>query len=226
MSIFASASFTVSSDVDLATYTGEVGGGYTDHPHANYTTTFTIDAASDRIWSNGTAAYYVGAVPPSADYYSAADFWHVSTISQNVAVCARMHETDDTMYLVRLNGGTIFEMRKIVATVATTLTGGTSTSNVPSAGNFTRGKLVVQGDQLSFYVLVAAVWTLIIGPITDTSITAAGRAGVRNAGAASATTGMHLDNFEAGTLDVAAGPDPSFRVQLNRPAMFLPGTIR
>lgn len=221
MSIFVSDSFTEAGDLTLASHSGELGASWADHPHANYTTSFEIDAASDRIWSSGTAAFYASGLPPSADYYSQADFHHVSTISQNIAVCVRMDPTDDTMYIVRQNGGTIWEMRRIVSTSALTLVGGTSTSQLPTLGSFKTGRLVAQRDQLSFYVLVAGIWTLIIGPITDTNITAAGRAGVRNAGVASATTGFHLDNFEAGTLE-----DPSFQVRVNRPAMFLPGIPR
>lgn len=193
-------SFTESSNINLSSSTPEVGGPWVDHPHANYTTPFAVDPTLDDIYSTGTAAYYADNAFPSADYYVEADFRHHTTVSQNVAICARMDVTADTMYIVRFNSGTTWEMRRIVSGAATTLTGGTSTSHAPSAGNLARGRFVVEGDQLSFYVYVAGTPTLVIGPITDTNITAAGRAGVRNAGAASETTGIHLDNFEAGTL--------------------------
>ena len=203
MSVFASSSFNAGSNIDLASFTPEIGGPWVDHPHANYTTPFSVDSGTGRIYSIATAAYYVDTDPGTPDYYAEGDFYHASTISQNIAICVRMDTTADTMYIVRLNGGTVWEMRRTVASAAATLTGGTSTSNLPSVGNFTRGRFVVNGDQLSFYVYVAGVLesTPIIGPITDTNITAAGCAGVRNAGAASSTTGMHLDNFAAGTLD-------------------------
>lgn len=228
MGVFVTDSFTETSDVLLDSHSGELGATWTAHPHANYagTTQFTVDAASDRLFATQTDALLASGTPPSADYYVEADFWHVSTISQNIAVCARMDPTADTMLIVRFNGGTIFEMRTIVAGAANTI--GSSASNVPSVGNFTRGRFVVEGDQLSFYVYIAGVLqpTPIIGPITSALITAAGQAGVRNAGIASASTGMHLDNFEAGDLIVVPASGPSFRANSLRPAIFKPGRPR
>jgi hypothetical protein len=95
------------------------------------------------------------------------------------------------MYLVRLNSGTTWEMRKIVSTAATTI--GTSTNQIPSVGNCATGKFILSGDQLTFQV--AGVTE--IGPITDSAISAAGKVGIRTAGVSSASTGMHLDNFSA-----------------------------
>src|SRR5690349_1288257 len=115
MAIISLDTFTESSDKELSLHTGEIGAVWTHHPHANYSgNNFTVIGADDRIFSDGTSAYYASGVPPSADYYAQADFHHVSTISQNIAVCVRMDTTADTMYLVRLNGGTIWEMRRIV----------------------------------------------------------------------------------------------------------------
>lgn len=223
MALFISDTYTEAGTgtMDLNTHTPELGGTWVDHPHANYTTPFNLDRDTDRIFSIGTAAYYNDTVPSSADYYVQADFHHISTIAQNVAVCARMDTTADTMYLVRLDSGATWHMRQIVAGSALTI--GSSTSQIPSVGNFTRGKFIVEGDQLSFY----GNDVLLIGPITNTAVTAAGRAGVRNAGAASTTTGMHLDNFEAGDLIAAPGGGPTVnRVNKLRPAIFKPGLTR
>lgn len=190
---FGFDTFTDVSFINLSAHTGELAT-WTHHPHANYTSDFFVDAPTDRIYSTGTSAYYLPTTPPSADYYVEADFYLASAISQNAAVCLRMDTTADTMYIVRLNGGTVWEMRRIINGVATTLTGGTTTNQLPSVGTSKRGKLVVSGNQLSFYI----EGVLEIGPITDSNISATGKAGVRNAGAASATTGIHLDNFIAG----------------------------
>src|SRR5687767_7170033 len=101
MAIFVSDSFTEASDLILSSHTGELGAVWTEHPHVNYNGAgFSIDASTDRIFATGTDASFASGVPPTADYYVEADFWHVSTISQNVAVCARMHATDDTMLIV------------------------------------------------------------------------------------------------------------------------------
>ena len=191
---FAFDSFTETggTDVNLSSHTGE-NATWTHHPHANYTANTGVDAANDRIWAGGTSAYYVNASPASADYSVEADFYLASAISQNTAICLRMDTTADTMYIVRLNGGTIWEMRRIVTGTSTTLTGGTTTNQLPSAGTAKHGKFVISGNQLSFYI----EGVLEIGPITDSNISAAGKAGVRFSGAASATTGIHLDNFTA-----------------------------
>lgn len=227
MGMLASDSFTEASDLVLSSHTPEIGGSWIEHPHVNYNGSgFQVDAATDAIFATGTDASYINITPPSADYYAEADFKHVSTISQNVAACVRMHDTDDTNYNVRFNSGTTFEMRRIVNGAAATI--GSSTSNIPSVGNFTRGRLLVIGDQLWFYVYVAGVLqgSPIIGPVTDANITAAGRAGVRNSGAASATTGLHLDNFVVGTIDAASVGHGSFVTNKLRPAIFKPGRAR
>lgn len=195
---FVIATFTRATDVALSGYSPEVGGPFVDHPHANYAgSALIVDAATDRLYGTATDACYATATPPSADYAVSADFHHVSTIAVNIAICARMDVTADTMYLARFTDGTSWALRKIVAGTPATL--GTSTNQIPSVGNFKRGTLVVEGDQISFYV----EGTLEIGPITDTSISAAGKVGVRSVGVSSPSTGMHLDNLRADEL--AAG---------------------
>lgn len=191
---FVSDAFTESSDVALTSHAGEVGASWTEHPHVNYNGAgFSVDAATDRIFATGTDASYASGVPPSADYSFEADFYLHSAISQNVAICVRMDETADTMIIARLNNGTIWEVREIIDGDADTL--GSSTNQLPSTGTAKRGRLEVQGNQVRFYVDDV----LEIGPVTVT-IAATGRAGVRNAGVASATTGIHLDNVSANTL--------------------------
>ena len=223
MAIFVSDSFTEGpGDPGLASHTGELGATWTDHPHANYTAIFTVDSATDRIYSLGTAAYTASGTPPSADYYAQADFYLITAVSQNVAVGVRMHATDDTLYYGRLNNGTEWQLFKRVAAASTQL-GSNSTTNLPSAGGApVTGRIVCQGDQISFIAGGATV----IGPITDASITAAGSPCVRNAGAASASTGAHLDNFQAGTLDVPSVGHGSFVINSLRPAIFQPGRAR
>jgi hypothetical protein len=190
--LFVEDSFTEASDVNLSSHTGELGATWTHHPHANYAANVNLDAANDRIYGAGTSAYYASGTPPSADYFIEGDFYHVSTIAVNIAVCGRMHVTDDTMYLARLTDGATWQVRKIVTASATTL--GSSTNQIPTVGNFKRGKLVMAGDQISFYV----EGVLEIGPITDSAITAAGKVGVRSTNASAASTGIHLDTLTAG----------------------------
>lgn len=194
-SLFIQDSFSTGADGDdLNSRSGELNASWTRHPHANYTGTPARITGAGRVYADAAApaAYYASGVPASADYFVEADFHHISTITQNAAVTARMDTTADTMYLARLDSGTIWQVRRIVG--GSSLTIGSSTNQLPSSGNFKTGRLVVQGDQISFYIN----GVLEIGPITDTNISAAGRAGIRIAGNGSSTTGFHLDNFAAG----------------------------
>lgn len=181
--------------VSLNTHVGEVGATWTGHPHANYGGgPLTLDVDVDRVYGTGTNASYTSGTPPSADYYVQANFCVQTVIAQSNGIAGRMDTTADTMYLARLVDGVNWQLRKIVAGAATTL-GSTSSTGVPSAGNCATGKLTMTGDQISFSVTGSGT---VIGPITDSAITAAGRAGIRNNGAvATATTGIHLDNFSA-----------------------------
>lgn len=177
----------------LNSHTGELGATWTQHPHANYGGGGgDLDADLDRIYGNGTEASYASGVPLSADYSVSADFYVVTAIAVNIGIAGRMHVTDDTMYYLRLNGGTTWELRRWVGGVHGLL--GTSTNQVPTAGGAPkRGRLIMVGDQISAEI----EGVVEIGPVTDTNISAVGRAGIRTAGTSSATTGIHIDNFAA-----------------------------
>jgi hypothetical protein len=187
---FVTDSFTESSDTALASHTGATGATWTVHP--SYSAAGTIDAATDRLYPTGSTAYYASGTPPSADYYVQADFRVASTISVNAAICARMSTSADTMYMVRLLNGTDWVVRKLVAGSGTDLA--TSATNVPTAGQTRTVRLTVSGSNIT--VTVDGVLDAALS-VTDSSITAAGRAGLRFAGASSASTGYHLDNFSA-----------------------------
>lgn len=183
------------NDADLAGRTAAVGGTWVDHPHANYPATILF--ASNRVYSvnagGAAAAYYNDATPASADYYVQADFYLHSAITQSAGVAGRMDTTADTMYLGRLVDGATWQLRKGVGGSFVTL-GSTSTTGVPTAGNSATGRLVMTGDQISFEVVGFGT---VIGPITDSAITAAGKAGMRLNGTQTSSTGTHLDNFSA-----------------------------
>lgn len=191
---FVTDTFTEGSDGSITAHTGETGASYTINPHGNYSgTQIAVDAATDRIFNvAGTGAVYASGAPPSADYKVCADFWHISTLSVSIAVSGRQDTTDDTMYIGQFLNSTDWRMRKIVGGTQTTL-GTNSTNQIPSVGNFKTGCLIMTGDQISFTVN----GSIEIGPVTDSAITAAGKAGVRFAGASTASTGLHMDNLSA-----------------------------
>lgn len=217
MAIFVFDSFTEGSDALLANHTGEIGGTWTAHP--SYAPSTTVDAATGRIFPTGDPqAYYASGIPPSADYYVQSPVFCHTVTTTNIGPALRMDTSANTMYQVRYRDGVDWQLRRIVGGGAATL--GSTTNQLISAGNSKMARILAVGDQLSVYI----DGILEIGPITDaTPITAAGRAGFRSAGVVLASTGFHLDSFEAGTLET---PSPSFRPISLRPAIFKPGRAR
>lgn len=186
---FVTDTFTGSDTTALEDHTGEVGATWTHHPAAAYAGNQCF-IASNRIYKNNTSAYYASGSPPSANYYVLGDFNVISVLSTNFGIALRMDTTADTMYLVRLNNDTSWDLRLINAGTASTL--GTSGTNLPSIGNPVTVKLTANGTTLT----VNAGGTDIIS-VTDATISAAGKAGVRGSGIDSPITGYHIDNFSA-----------------------------
>ncbi len=180
------------SAVPFASHTGELGATWTVHPDAAYTGTANVDAVTDRVYpANTVTAYYASGSPPSADYYVQGDIYVASIVSNNTAICGRMDTTANTMYLIRLNNGTSWELRKIITGTATTLR--TSTNQLPTTGNSATVRLVMNGSTISGFINGVEELTA----ITDTDISAAGKAGIRFATGSDAITGFHVDNFSA-----------------------------
>lgn len=193
---FATDTFTESSDVTLASHTPNLGGPWVAHSDTgSYPSTATVDAATDRVYPVNVSCYWITATPPSADYYVQATFTARSIMSGNVSVAGRMDTSANTMYILRLNNGTSYELRSIVTGTQTTLCSGaaTTTNQIPNAGDSRTLKLVMTGNQISGYIQ----GVLELGPCTDSSITTAGKAGLRFSGAFSSTTGYHFDDFSA-----------------------------
>ncbi len=166
--------------------------------HGSYYGYAEIAANRVRPASTSSPCYYRTATPPAADYEVIADV-HIATDSGNYIadVCGRINTSAKTMYLASCYGSAAsggWRLRKVVAGTVTQL-GTTVTSPTRSAGSTYRLKLKMSGDQISLYVDGA----LVIGPITDTAITAAGKAGIQfySAASPSGTVGYHLDNFDA-----------------------------
>lgn len=221
MSIFVSDSFTETSDVTVNNHTGETGATWTSHP--SYTSNLvTVDAATDRIYPTGDPqCFYASGIPPSADYYVKVDVFAHTNTATNIGPALRIDTSANTMYLVRYRDGIDWQLRKLVTGTASTL-GTPSTNQLIGLGAFKTVKLVASGTSLSVYVNDV----LEIGPVTDSDISAAGRAGFRSAGGVTSTTGFHLDNLEAGDLVVATGISVNFPKRSLRPAIFKPGLAR
>jgi hypothetical protein len=218
MTVFASASFTVGIDTVLASYSPEIGGPLVLHP--SYSGSALADASLGRAYltSVAAAAYYATGTPPGADYDVQIEFFHVTTISANIALMLRFDTTADTGILLRMNlDSARFEMMDRVAGANGTSVN--SSTHYPTAGNSVIARIKGVGTDI----------TVFFNDIQDTAlnfttaITATGRAGIRYSGPCTATTGIHMDNFSAFTAEVL---DPSFRPNVMRPAMFLPGIAK
>lgn len=186
---FVTDTFTEGSDVLLGAHTGELGATWTVHP--SYGNVMNLTASLDRIWpTSNPSAFTASGTPPSANYTVCADVFAVTDIAANIGPCGRMDTSANTMYCARYNSGTSWDLRKVLAGTQSTLD--TSTSQLISTGTSKRLCLIMNGTTISMTVQGVEE-----GSVTDTDITAAGKAGVRSSGGASSTTGYHLDNFSA-----------------------------
>lgn len=151
----------------------------------------------------GTGGYQCSlGTPPSADYDVSCDMV-VKTVITNCfpGVCGRIQSGSTTMYQLYHNGTTNkWTVSRRVAD-SNTILGEVDAG--ASAGNTYRIRLRMQGNQISGYVNDA----LVLGPFTDSNITAAGLPGIRRYenSNCSSTTGIHQDNFSADTIEAGGG---------------------
>jgi hypothetical protein len=191
---------------------GEIGATWTQHPLTGASCTIV----SNRLRGPGSAAFnYASGLPGGPDYdvYGTLEFFTDNNLNA-IGVAGRMSTTVATMYLAWWNCVTNnYELYKVV-TGTFTLLGSFAGTPAPS-----EVMLRMRGDQIS--LLVDDV--VRVGPVTDTAITGAGRAGVRASGAAGDAIGVHLQNIEAidpisltttvETLWVPVGPDAQLEWQ-------------
>ena len=167
--------------------------------------TATAGVGGDGNWlistSNTTYAIYQhSGSPASADYDVSADITAIGgSLAWEVGVCARMQAAASTFYMLwHHRSSNQWRLSKCVAGAFTTL--GSAYSQTLTTGVAYRALLRVVGSSISGYVDGA----LVIGPVTDTAIATAGKAGVLSFN--SRETGVadraKLDNFSA---DDAAG---------------------
>lgn len=191
---FLTDSMTAGDGTALASHTGEAGATWTKH--TGWTGDITINSNRAVGINNTEAHYYASGVPTSANYDVSATIFDVSNGTFTLAgVMGRMVVGTNTgyaafanfdgstarVYLKRFVNGTGTDMS---STVITTPTVGSSHTLI----------LRMNGNSLS------ALWdgAVVVGPLTDTNISAAGRAGVIHSGAGSSSTaGWHIDSVTA-----------------------------
>jgi hypothetical protein len=177
----------------LKNHTGETGARWLPHPA--YGGTWYLYAGKAHPGVPGIL--YASGVPASADYYVACDYT-IFTDTTNAGICGRMSPTALTFYYCYYLAGELV-LAKQVNGMITTL--GVYIATMAAGGSTTRLLLNMVGSTI--YVKIGSVIRI---SVTDTSITAAGRAGVRSITSADAGKGKHIDNWTCGDTSVA-GPD-------------------
>jgi hypothetical protein len=192
--VFMYASFTATAGTALTSYTGEIGGTWTVQSGASPSSPSAISATGTLFSASTAGIYQASGTPASANYYVEADFVFKSTIAgDSVALAARMAPSANTFVWggwSQTSGGW-----RIFKTVAGTQTQLGSTYSDTFTGGFKRVRLTVNSTTYSLSVDGVEVIS-----VTDSSITAAGKAGVRASASQSSATGIHIDNLVAADL--------------------------
>jgi hypothetical protein len=189
---FVEDSFTDVAGTALENHVGEVGATWAKHPSSG--TPQSEISAGGRLRDSGPdAIYFASGVSAFADYDVATDAVALSTDGYGSMICARMDLVANTFYGVRARGagGNInrWEAYRRINGLFSLLG---SSNQAWTLGATYRVVLRVRGSRIS--VLVDGV-ERITG--IDSTITAAGRVGIRTASSDTDTSGFHLDNVLA-----------------------------
>lgn len=188
---FVFDTFSAASGAVLTSRTGEIGASWSLQTGSAPATPSLIDAAQAVYATAATSIYQASGVPDTANYYVEADLVFRSTLAgDGVAVAGRMAAAANTFYWAgwsQSSGG--WRLFKTVAGTNTQL--GSTSSDTFSSGT-KKVRLTMNGSTISMSVNGVEVVS-----VTDTAITAAGRAGIRQTFAQGLTTGIHIDNFNA-----------------------------
>lgn len=203
MAQFASDNFTGTTGTILSTY----NAAWT--LHTSYSDTCQLATNRVRASTASTvSAYWHSGTPAAADYIVKADlFTKVNDGGTSVtSVAGRVDTSANTMYLGGYAGSSSdrWEISKLVAGTFTLL--GSSPQALADETSF-NVQLEMIGTAIKLYKQGSSTATI---SVTDSSITAAGKAGIRiNPGSSiSDLLGLHLDNFSAD--DVVGGAGTSF----------------
>lgn len=202
MATFLNDTFTDTDGTLLSAHTGELGATWTIHP----TQTTTIQVVSNRVRSSSTSAtvawYYASGTPATADY-DVEVVVYVASSTAEFSLGGRLDTVAGTQYEMQAQGtSSVYRLRRVINGTSTTI-GSAANTFVP--GTSVTMKLEMRGDQISAY----ADGVRIIGPITDTNITAVGKAGLRFYGSFSDTTSFHVDSIIGDDLSVSQYARPT-----------------
>jgi|SRR5687768_3364954 len=202
MAQFASDSFTGTSGTTLQTYSANwvehtLGGGGD--------MLITANRLQQRV--TGEGLYYHTTSPSSADYSVSADLYtmSLSPAFNYTAIIGRVNTAALTYYSVRYGTSIGWQLTKIVAGTGTIL--GSNTLPAPGVGGSINVKLDMSGSVIKMLLNGS-----VLLEATDTSITSAGKTGLRvfNNNVPTSSEGLHFDNFSAD--EVSGGGGTSYLV--------------
>lgn len=192
------------------TFTDTAGTGLNTHDanwtlHTSYSTGGCVITDANRVrrsTSNNTLFWHAG-TPASADYEVSGDLFAKETDggASSAGVVGRVDTAANTCYHWRYGGGTTdgWQLFKFVGGTATQL-GSTSSQSLTDETAYAH-KLRMVGTTIEGYKQGSGSPTV---SVTDSAISAAGKAGMRWVGTGELnTTGLHIDNFSAD--DVGGG---------------------
>jgi uncharacterized repeat protein (TIGR01451 family) len=232
--VTAGDEFTETTGAVLSTRAGAVGASWTSVASQARTAVITAAGRLRKETGNGAAQYYASGVPPSADYLVEGEVRGASGLATDaLGVVGRqdVSGTGQTYYAARYMVDTgRWELAKFVSGTSTLIGTGTGTGyytqNI-SVGVSYRVGLRMNGTSIS--LLVDGVTRI---TATDSSISAAGRGGVRLGTSTSTaqvtdSAGMHLDNFRITGLGTTAADSRGANngVFTNGPVLNEPGPL-
>jgi hypothetical protein len=194
MSIVVSCAFTGANGTTLESYTPDVGGAFAKNTALPPNTAVL---ANNRLRPAGITAgfYYSSTTPVGAEYDVECDFYSV-TPGNDGGIAARVDPTAGTGYLARSQGGSVWDLYKVVAGTFTLL--GSFTQALGYATNY-HVKLQIRNATKKVFVDGVEVISS-----SDNSISATGHPGFWMSGADDNNAGVHFDNYTVDDL-VAAG---------------------
>lgn len=187
------STFTAPDGTLITDYAGEIGSDIWSQQSSYVPATNATISGNGLYFPAIPAAYRANGVPPSADYYVEAVLDFKTAVGvQNPGPAGRMDIAVNTMYFCRYHAGNLgWEMFKIVSGTATQL--GTLVAAAFPTGETRALRLTMIGTTISMQVDGVTILS-----VTDSSISGAGRAGLRVGGTANApTTGIHIASILA-----------------------------
>ena len=214
MAQFASDDFEGTNGTELSAY----NGAWTRH--TSYTGNSQIAVTRLGVSSQTNSCYWHSGAPATADYSVSADLFmkEASGGTAYVGVVGRVSTTANTFYMARYAGGAddSWQLYSAVAGSFTLL--GSSAQALTDETAYSL-KLEMIGTAVKLYKEGSS--TPLISA-TDSSITAAGKAGVRLVSGAtvpSDNTGIHIDNFRADDAAAAATTPQRYTVNSSTAVM-------